>query len=88
MSSFFNVLFEFLLELLKFFLETFLFISVWIPRFIKIAFETTQFYEIILISIIVGVILFVLLKLGFGTAKIVIIILFVILALVLLLAIL
>ncbi|MBU5678396.1 MAG: hypothetical protein KQA36_00685 [Candidatus Aenigmarchaeota archaeon] len=81
MPSILEFLFEFLLAFLVFLSETFSFISLWAGRFIYLAFTASKIYEIIIISIIVGIVLYVLLKIGIGTAKTIFIIILILLLL-------
>lgn len=84
MSGFLSFLFEFLLAFLVFLSETFYFIYNWAGRFIYLAFSATKIYEIIIISTIVGIVLFVMLRIGLDTAKVIFIIILMIFALIIL----
>lgn len=82
MANFLDFLFEFLLAFLAFLSETFSFIYIWAGRFIYLAFSTTKIHEVVIISIIVGIILFVMLKIGLSTAKTIFIVILILLLLI------
>lgn len=82
MASILEVLFEFLIAFLLFLFDTFSFISFWAGKFIYLAFSSTTITEIVLVSIIVGIVLTIFFKIGISTSKTIFIILLVILAII------